>query len=90
MAIWLTFHKDGSSKINKLFDGEGKFLGGATATNTGENHRDGAVTGRTQHERADGDWQKRDREDGEFMKTKKDGEPFKGVAKEPDRRQDKE
>ena len=60
------------------------------ATNTGEGHRKGAVTDRTQRERKDGAWQKRDRTDGTFMKAKGDGKPFKGVAREPDGRQDKE
>jgi len=44
------------------------------------------VTGRTQFERPDGNWQKRDERSGEFMTVKDDGKPFKGVAKEPDGR----
>ena len=56
------------------------------ATNTGKGHRKGAVTARTQHERPDGHWQKRDERTGEFMTVKDDGKPFKGVAKEPDGR----
>ena len=59
------------------------------ATNTGEGYRKGAVSDRTQRQRDDGDWQKRDRRTGEFMKTRTDGAPFKGVAREPDGRQDK-
>lgn len=59
------------------------------AKNTGEGYRQGAVKERTQAENPQtGDWVKRDRETGEFMDVKEDGEPFKGVAKEPDRRQD--
>ena len=59
------------------------------AKNTGEGYRKGAVKDRTQTENPQtGDWTKRDREDGEFMDVKEDGAPFKGVAKEPDRRQD--
>ena len=34
----------------------------------------------------DGNWQKRDEGTGHFMSVKDDGEPFKGVAKEPDGR----
>lgn len=56
------------------------------ATNTGKGFRRGAVRGRTQFQRDDGLWQKRDEETGEFMTVKDDGEPFKGVAKEPDGR----
>lgn len=59
------------------------------ATNTGDGHRIGSVKDRTQMQRPDGDWQKRDRTTGELMGTKDDGTPYKGVAKEPDRRQDK-
>lgn len=59
------------------------------AKNTGEGYRQGAVKDRTQTENPQtGDWTKRNREDGEFMDGKADGEPFKGVAKEPDKRQD--
>ena len=56
------------------------------ATNTGKGYRKGAVTNRTQVENANDDWTKRDAESGEFMDQKADGEPFKGVAKEPDER----
>lgn len=56
--------------------------------NTGEGFRKGAVKSRTQFERPDGDWQKRDEGTGEFMKAKRGGAPFKGVAKEPDGRKD--
>lgn len=59
------------------------------AKNTGEGYRQGAVTDRTQTQNPQtGDWTKRDREDGEFMDVKEDGEPFKGIAKEPDHRRD--
>ena len=57
------------------------------AKNTGEDHRKGSVTDRTQIQNpATGKWTKRDMETGEFMDVKKDGEPFKGVAKEDDKR----
>ena len=62
------------------------------AKNTGEGHREGSVDERTQVENPKtGDFAKRNRDhdspdDGEFMDNKQDGEPFKGVAKEPDER----
>ncbi len=56
------------------------------AKNTGAGHRKGAVTARTQFQRPDGHWQKRDERTGELMEVKDDGKPFKGVAKEPDGR----
>jgi hypothetical protein len=56
------------------------------ATNTGNGFRRGAVKARTQFQRADGNWQKRDERTGQLMSVKDDGEPFKGVAKEPDGR----
>ena len=56
------------------------------ATNTGSNFRRGAVTARTQLQRPDGHWQKRDERTGQLMSGKDDGKPFKGVAKEPDGR----
>lgn len=56
------------------------------ATNTGNDFRRGAVTGRTQFERDDGTWQKRDERTGQFMEVKQSEGPFKGVAKEPDGR----
>lgn len=55
------------------------------ARNTGNGFRIGAVRGRTQFQRANGDWQKRDEGTGHFMAVKS-GAPFKGVAKEPDGR----
>lgn len=56
------------------------------AKNTGDGYRRGAVTGRTQFKRKDGNWQKRDENTGQLMGVKDDGTPFKGVAKEPDGR----
>lgn len=56
------------------------------ATNTGKGFRRGAVTGRTQFERPDGLWQKRDERNGQLMEVKQTEGPFKGVAKEPDGR----
>ncbi|HWT13668.1 MAG TPA: hypothetical protein VN231_12995 [Allosphingosinicella sp.] len=62
------------------------------ARNTGEGYRIGSVDGRTQvRNPVTGDWTKRDRDPdseraGKFTDVKSDGTPFKGVAKEPDRR----
>ncbi len=56
------------------------------ATNTGSNFRRGAVKARTQFQRPDGHWQKRDERTGQLMSVKDDGKAFKGVAKEPDGR----
>lgn len=56
------------------------------AKNTGDGYRRGAVTGRTQFQRPDGNYQKRDERTGRLMEVKDDGTPFKGVAKEPDGR----
>lgn len=56
------------------------------AKNTGAGFRKGAVTARTQFQREDGNFQKRDERTGHFMEVKNDGKPFKGVAKEPDSR----
>lgn len=56
------------------------------AKNTGDGFRRGAVTARTQFKRPDGLWQKRDERTGQLMDVKDDGEPFKGVAREPDGR----
>jgi hypothetical protein len=55
-------------------------------TNTGKGFRHGAVRGRTQFQRPDGNYQKRDEWTGEFMEVKSGRHPFKGVAKEPDGR----
>lgn len=62
------------------------------AKNTGEGHRIGTVKNRTQvKNEKTGKYVKRNRDedseqDGEFIEVKKDGEPFKGVAEEPDKR----
>lgn len=62
------------------------------AKDTGKGFRKGAVSGRTQSENpVTGDWTKRNetpgsKHKGEFMDVKSDGKPFKGVAKEPDKR----
>jgi hypothetical protein len=62
------------------------------ARNTGDDHRDGAVDDRTQGKNPHtGNYTKRNRDegspdDGKYMDVKQDGEKFKGVAKEPDRR----
>lgn len=56
------------------------------ASNTGDNFRRGAVKGRTQYQRADGNYQKRNERNGQFMFVKEGGKPYKGVAKEPDGR----
>lgn len=56
------------------------------AKNTGNDFRRGAVTARTQFQRPDGNYQKRDERSGHFTAVKDGGKPFKGVAKEPDGR----
>jgi hypothetical protein len=56
------------------------------ASNTGKGHRQGSVTGRTQFQRPDGLYQKRNERTGEFMEVKHTPGKFKGVAKEPDGR----
>jgi len=56
------------------------------AKNTGDDYRIGSVKGRTQFERPDGRYQKRDESNGQFMAVKQSPGPFKGVAKEPDGR----
>ena len=62
------------------------------AKDTGKGYREGSVTGRTQSKNPKtGDYTKRNEtpgspKKGEFMDVKKDGKPFKGVAKEPDKR----
>jgi hypothetical protein len=53
--------------------------------NTGDGYRVGSVRARSQFEH-NGTWFKRDTETGQIMNGKADGEPFKGVAKEPDDR----
>ncbi len=65
------------------------------AKDTGKGFRKGAVKKRTQVENPQtGDWTKRNesptsKKRGEFMGVKKDGKPYKGVAKEPDKRRKK-
>jgi hypothetical protein len=56
------------------------------AKNTGNDFRRGSVKGRTQFQRPDGHYQKRDEGTGHFMEVKGGSKPFKGVAKEPDGR----
>ena len=62
------------------------------AKDTGKGSRKGAVTGRTQVKNPKtGDYVKRNETPGsptkgQFMDVKSDGKPFKGVAKEPDKR----
>jgi hypothetical protein len=59
------------------------------AKNTGNDFRRGSVTGRTQFQRQDGLFQKRDERSGAVMEVKQTPGPFKGVAKEPDGRDTK-
>ena len=54
----------------------------ATNPPKGDGHRNGAVRERSQFERSDGHWQKRNTENGQFMPVKNDGDPFKGVRRE--------
>jgi len=56
--------------------------GMATNSPTGDRHRKGAVRDRSQFQRHDGRFQKRDTTSGYFMSVKDDGKPFKGVRKE--------
>lgn len=56
------------------------------AKNTGNGYRIGAVKGRTQFQRDDGLYQKRDEGTGHFMAVKNDGTRWKGIALEPDGR----
>ena len=56
------------------------------ATNTGKNHREGEVRGRSQiRNPRTGDFVKRNTTTGEFVAVKRDGAPFKGVRKEQQR-----
>ena len=65
------------------------------AKDTGKGSRQGSVKGRTQVENPKtGDYVKRDEAKGsptkcQFIGVKKDGEKFKGVAEEPDKRRTK-
>jgi hypothetical protein len=57
------------------------------AKNTGDNHRNGSVKDRTQvHNPHNNTFIKRNTETGRFMDVKSDGKPFKGIAKEIDKR----
>lgn len=50
---------------------------------TGDNHRNGQVTQRSQvYNPQTETWTKRDTETGRFIDQKSDSEPFKGVRKE--------
>jgi hypothetical protein len=62
------------------------------AKNTDKDFRKGSVDDRSQLnlDPKNGKFVKRDRKTGEFMDIKEDDQPFKGVAQEPDRRQDKD
>lgn len=58
--------------------------------NTGKDYRKGAVDNRTQLDLdpKKGKFVKRDTTTGRFMDLKQDDKPFKGVAKEPDKRRE--
>lgn len=58
------------------------------ANNTNQGYRNGSVNDRTQTQTPNGNWVKRDVETGQFIDQKQGGEPFKGVAKEPDGRRE--
>jgi len=59
------------------------------AKNTGQGSRRGSVDNRTQSQNPKNDnWTKRDTKTGRFVDQKLDGEPFKGVAREPDGRRE--
>ena len=53
-----------------------------------DNARKGSVADRTQFQHPNGNWVKRDRTTGRFLDQKTTPGPYKGIAKEPDRRQD--
>lgn len=54
------------------------------ARNTGKEALKGAVKDRSQsYNPTTGQWVKRDSTTGKFIAAKKDGEPFKGIRKEP-------
>ncbi len=56
------------------------------ATNTGNGYRKGSVTNRSQTYNPRNDtWVKRNSESGKFVSAKSEN-PYKGVAKEPDKR----
>ena len=55
----------------------------ATNPPKGDNHRIGAVRGRSQaYNPKNGKWTKRDSDSGRFMDQKRDGKPFKCVRRE--------
>jgi len=58
------------------------------ATNTGKDFRKGSVDDRSQLDLdpKKGKFVKRDTTSGRFIDLKEDDKPFKGVAKEPDKR----
>lgn len=56
------------------------------ARNTGAGYRIGSVNNRTQFKGPNGNWIKRDTQTGRFLDQKTTGGPFKGVAKEVDKR----
>lgn len=56
------------------------------ARNTGKGFRKGAVDNRTQFKAPNGNWTKRDTKTGRILDQKTSGVPFKGVARETDRR----
>jgi hypothetical protein len=59
------------------------------AKNTGNGYRIGSVKGRTQNTAPNGNAIKRDVETGRIIDQKTTPGPYKGVAKEPDGRRDK-
>lgn len=60
------------------------------AKNTGKDSRRGAVKDRSQFKIKAGEYAKRDDASGEIMDVKtSDKKPFKGIAKEPDKRRSK-
>ena len=54
----------------------------ATNPPKGDGHRIGAVRERSQFQRDDGHWQKRNTTNGQFMTVKDNEKPFKGVRRE--------
>lgn len=56
------------------------------ATNTGKGYRIGSVRDRSQFQHPNGHWIERDTTSGRFKNVKADGDRFKGVAREPNRR----
>ncbi len=50
--------------------------------------RKGSATNRTQFKHPNGNWVKRDRTTGQIIDQKTTLGPYKGIAKEPDGRQD--